>query len=466
MYFNSNEKEKIIVIGGNVAGLAAASQARRNAPNAEITVLESGNYISYGTCGLPYFISGIIEDINKLFVYTPNFFEEERKIKILLNHKAIKLNPQKREIFVQTLESNLQKILNYDKLVICSGAVPFDLGIEVSRLNNVFFFRNVEDTLRLKDFIGKNIPKKAVVVGAGSIGLLMAEALTKIGIKVTVVEKAQRIFSGFEDEISTILQKKLIVEGIDLMLGTRIATALPDDNGLVKSISINNEETLNAIETDLIILSAGIRANTDFVKGTSIELGKSGAIKTSPKLQTAYSNIYAAGDCACVKNIVTGKCDFIPTANNAAKTGRIAGDNITGGDIIFPGSAGTTVDQIFGFEIAKTGISFVEALDLNYNAVKITGNYSSHAKVIPGAQTITAALIVDIKTRKILGAQMIGKEGVAKRIDTFAAAITCQMTIDDVYMLDLSYSPGTSTVWDPVNKICGQALLELSKRRF
>src|SRR5450830_550821 len=466
MYFNSNEKEKIIVIGGNVAGLAAASQARRNAPNAEITVLESGNYISYGTCGLPYFISGIVDDINKIFVYTPRFFEEERKINILLNHKAIKLNPQKREIFVQTLESNLQKILNYDKLVICSGAVPFDLGIEVSKLNNVFFFRNIEDTLRLKDFIEKNIPKKAVIVGAGSIGLLMAEALTKIGIKVTVVEKAQKIFSGFEDEISTILQKKLIVEGIDLMLETRIASALPDDNGLVKSISTNNEETLGMIETDLIILSAGIRANTDFVKGTSIELGKNGAIKTSPKFQTAYSNIYAAGDCACVKNIVTGKCDFIPTANNAAKTGRIAGDNITGGDIIFPGSAGTTVDQIFGFEIAKTGISFVEALDLNYNAVKITGNYSSHTKVIPGAQTITATLIVDIKTRKILGAQMIGKEGVAKRIDTFATAITCQMTIDDVYMLDLSYSPGTSTVWDPVNKICGQALLELSKRRF
>src|SRR5680860_621511 len=230
----------------------------------------------------------------------------------------------------------------------------------------------------------------------------MAEALTKIGFKITVVEKAQKIFNGFEDEISTILQKKLIVEGVDLMLGTRIASALPDDNGLVKRVTANYEGALDSIETDLVILSAGVRANTDFTKGTSIELGKNGAIKTTPKLQTAYSNIYAAGDCVCVKNIVTGKYDFIPTANNAAKTGRIAGDNITGGDMIFPGSAGTTVDQIFGFEIAKTGISYAEAIDLNYNAVKITGNYSSHAKVIPGAQIITATLIVDIKTRKIL----------------------------------------------------------------
>ena len=466
MYFNSSEKENIIVIGGNVSGLAAASQARRNAPDAEITVLESGNYISYGTCGLPYFISGIIDNIDRLFVYTPKFFEEERKIKILLNHKVMQLNPQKREIFIQTAESSEQKILNYDKLIICSGAVPFDLGIDVSKLVNVFFFRNVKDALGLKNFIKENAPKKAVIVGAGSIGLLMAEALTAIGIKVTVLEKAQKIFGGFENEISSILQKNMSAEGIDLILGTSIASALSEDNNLVKRITTNSEGILNTTETDLVILSAGIRANTDFLKGTSIELGKSGAIKTSPKLQTAYSNIYAAGDCACAKNIVTGKYDFIPTANNAAKTGRIAGDNITGGDIIFPGSAGTTVDQIFGFEIAKTGIGFDEAIDLNYNAVKITGSYSSHAKVIPGAQTITAALIVDFKTRKILGAQMIGKEGAAKRIDTFASAITFQMTIDDVYMLDLSYSPGTSTVWDPVNKICGQALLELSKRRF
>ena len=466
MYFNSSEKEKIIVIGGNVAGLAAASQARRNTANAEITVLESGKYISYGTCGLPYFISGDIDSIDKLFVYTPKFFEEERKIKILLNHKAMMLNPQKREIFVKTLESSDYKILNYDKLVICSGALSFDLGIKVSMLGNVFFFRNVEDALSLKDFIDKNIPKKAVIVGAGSIGLLMAEALVKIGIKVTVLEKSQKIFGGFEDEITAVLQEKLIAEGIDLQLGTSMASSLPDDNGLIKRISTDKEGALNTLETDLVILSAGIRANTDFIKGTSIELGKSSAIKTSPKLQTAYSNIYAAGDCACVKNIVTGKCDFIPTANNAAKTGRIAGDNITGGDVVFPGSAGTTVDQLFGFEIAKTGIGCKEAIDLNYNAVKITGTYSSHAKVIQGAQAITAVLVVDFNTRKILGAQMIGKEGAAKRIDTFAAAITGQMTIDDVYMLDLSYSPGTSTVWDPVNKICGQAILEFSKRRF
>ncbi|MCL4385989.1 MAG: FAD-dependent oxidoreductase [Cyanobacteria bacterium] len=466
MYFNSDEKEKIVIIGGNVSGLAAASQARRNAPNAEITVLESGSHISYGTCGLPYYISGVIDDINKLFVYTPGFFEKERKINIKLNHKVISINPSKREISVQVGINREPSIFNYDKLVICSGATTFDLGIEVSKLKNAFFFRNVEDTLRLKEFINSYNPKKAVIIGAGSIGLLMAEALLKSGIKVSVIEKAKKIFNEYEDEISTILYKKLILEGIELILEAELTSALPDDNGFVKNVSFMKDSNLNTLKTDLIILCAGIKANTDFCKGTSIELGKSSAIRVSPKLQTSYSNIFAAGDCACVKNLVTGKYDFIPTANNAAKTGRIAGDNITGGDIIFPGSVGTKVDQIFEFEIAKTGISLKEALSLQFNAVKITDSYSSHTKAIPDAQTITVTLIMDVKTRKILGAQMIGKEGVAKRIDVFATAITNQMSIDDVYMLDLGYSPGTSTVWDPVNKICGQAILNLSKIKF
>ncbi|MHB1347757.1 MAG: FAD-dependent oxidoreductase, partial [Candidatus Humimicrobiaceae bacterium] len=211
---------------------------------------------------------------------------------------------------------------------------------------------------------------------------------------------------------------------------------------------------------------AGIKANTGFCANTSIELGKNNAIKTSPKLQTAYSNIYAAGDCICVRNIITGKYDYIPTANNAAKTGRIAGDNITGGNETFPGSVGTRVDKVFGLEIARTGISMTEATDLQFNAFKITESYSSHAKALPGAESITITAIIDFNTQRILGAQMAGKEGVAKRIDVFASAITAQMSIDQVYMLDLSYSPGTSTVWDPVNKICGKARLILLKKRF
>jgi NADPH-dependent 2,4-dienoyl-CoA reductase/sulfur reductase-like enzyme len=466
MYYSSGESEKILIIGGNVSGLAAASQARRNAPKAEIIVLESGDYISYGTCALPYFISGIVKNADELFVYTPQFFEKERNIRILLNHKVLKLNPQKRELLVQTPDSSKPEAFNYDRLVICSGGSPIDLGIKVSKSINAFFFRNVEDALNLKDFINKNSPKKAVVIGGGSVGLLIAESLIKIGIKVSIIEKSKSILNDFEDEISGILQKIVAAEGIELKLSSELVSVAQDDNRFVKTVSINCGVALESFETDLIILCAGIKANTDFCSQTSIELGKNNAIKTSSKLQTAYSNIYASGDCICVKNIITGKYDHIPTANNAAKTGRIAGENISGGNETFPGSVGTKVDKIFGHEIARTGISMTDAMDLQFNAFKITEHYNSHAKALPGVESITVTVIVDFNTQRILGAQMIGKEGVAKRIDVFAAAITSQMTIDQIYMLDLSYSPGTSTVWDPVNKICGKAKLELLKRRF
>jgi NADPH-dependent 2,4-dienoyl-CoA reductase/sulfur reductase-like enzyme len=330
----------------------------------------------------------------------------------------------------------------------------------------VFFFRNVENALNLKDFINENSPKKAVVVGGGSIGLLIAESLVKLGIKVSIIEKSGSIFSDYEHEISDILQKAISSEEIDLKLNSELVSAGLDDGGLINAVSINCSGVLESFETDLIVLCTGIKANTDFCLQTSIEFGKNNAIKTNPKLQTSYSNIYASGDCICVKNIITGKYDYIPTANNAAKTGRIAGENITGGNETFPGSVGTKVDKIFGFEIARTGISLADAEELQFNAFKITEHYNSHAKALPGVELITITVIIDFNTQRILGVQMIGKEGVAKRIDIFAAAITAQMTIDQVYMLDLSYSPGTSTVWDPVNKICGKARLVLSKKRF
>ncbi|MDD5659981.1 MAG: FAD-dependent oxidoreductase [Actinomycetota bacterium] len=466
MYFSNSEKEKIIVIGGNVSGLAAASQARRNASNAHITVLESGEYISYGTCALPYFISGIVNDFNKMFAYSIDFFEKERRIQILLENKVVGLNPQKRQIFTQTVGSNELKMIGYDKLVICSGSIPIDLQVSGLKAENSFYLRNIKNALDIKNYINNNNPKTATVIGGGSIGILAAEALSKIGIKVTVIEKDQNIFNDFENEISSILYKMVVLEGIEILNNSSLLCVSKNDNNVIKSISIKNKEKTENVVTDLVMLCTGINANTDFVKGTSIELGKNKAIKTTQKLQTAYSNIFAAGDCCCVKNIVTGKYDFIPTANNAAKTGRIAGENITGGNYVFPGSVGTKSDKVFGLEIAKTGISLKDAMDMQFNAVKITGSYDSHAKAIPGIDAITVTLIVDFRSRKILGAQMIGKEGVAKRIDTFATAITANMTIDDVYMLDLSYSPGTSTVWDPVNKICGKAILELSKIRF
>lgn len=465
MQYN-NIFNNLLVIGGNVAGLAAASQARRVNPDLNITVLESGKYISYGTCGLPYYISGEIQKIDDLFTYPVSFFEQKRKIKILTNHKVVGIDPSRKEVLVNINNSSQNKFISYDKLIICSGALPIHLNIPGINTENVFNFRKVEDAINLKKFIDLSHPSKAAIIGGGSIGLLVAEALNKLGLKVTIVEKANKIFKDYDEEISTILYKKAKLDGVEIFVDSSVTSINQDHMGKANSVSINTKNGSEIINTDLVVMSTGIVANTDFLSDTSIELGKNKAIKVSPKLQTSYTNIYAAGDCCTVKNIITGKDDHIPTANNAAKMGRIAGENTAGGDEAFSGSAGTKVDKVFGLEVGKVGINLKEATELGYNVFKLTDNYLSHVKALPNAKTITITIIVDINSRRLLGAQMIGKEGVGKRIDIFASALASEMKVDDIYMLDLSYAPPISTVWDPVNKICGKAVLELKRRKF
>ncbi len=445
----------LVVIGGNAAGLAAASQARRKNPDINITVLESGKYISYGSCGLPYFISGYVKKIEDLFAYPRDFFKQERNIDVLTGHRVVGMDPAKRELLVNVAGSGENKVFSYDRLVIASGASPVIPDIPGAGSSNVFNFWTVDDALRLKGFIDDSRPGKAVIIGGGQVGLLMAEALKKLGIDVKVIEVMDRILGGFEPEISIIMTRKAGMEGIEVLTGTK-ALSINDS-----SVTIENSGEREDIPCDFVLFAAGIQANTGFLEETSIELGKKNAIVADNKQQTSYMNIYACGDCTTVKNLVTGKQDYIPTAGNGVKAGRIAGENAGGGSGIFPGSVGTVVDKILGLEMARTGIGSHEAGDLSYEAIKLIDSYASHAGSVPGAKKIAVIAIADPRTRKLLGAQMIGAEGVGKRIDVFATAIINEMTVDDIYMLDLSYSPAISTVWDPVNKICGKAVLAL-----
>jgi len=464
----NNLYKDLVVIGGNVSGLAAASQAKRVDPSLDIKVLESGDYISYGACGMPYFISGLIEKIDDLFTYPPSFFEEKRNIKILLNHKVMSINPSKKEILFSPKVSGA---LKYDKLIICSGASPIVLNVPGINAKNIFNFANISDAINLKNFIKAQNPKYATVIGGGSVGLLLAEALNKIGIKITIIETAKKIFKDYEDEIGSILVSKIKSSGISILTDTHINSVIENKTtGLAFLINATNTKSGTSeqieIETDLILLAAGIEANTDFIESSSIEIGEKKAIKVNSKQQTSYTNIYAAGDCCLVKNLLTNKYEFIPTANNAIKTGRIAGSNAAGGDEVFAGSLGTKADKIFGLEIARTGIGLENALNFRFNAFKITDSYQSHIKAIPGSDAITITAIADKNSKRLLGAQMIGKECVGKRIDIFAAAISREMTVNEIYMLDLSYAPEISTVLDPVNKICAKASFEIPKMKF
>jgi NADPH-dependent 2,4-dienoyl-CoA reductase/sulfur reductase-like enzyme len=453
----------LVVIGGNASGLAAASQARRINPDLNITVLESGKYISYGSCSLPYFISGYVKRAEDLFAYPKDFFEQKRNIKILTGHRVVGLDPSKKKLLVNVGQTQENKIIEYDKLIISSGGTTITPNIPGIDSSNVFKFRNVEDAENLKNHIDSNNPKKAVVIGGGAIGMLLVEAFNKIGIKTTVVERKERIYNEFEYEISTILARKAEMDGVDILTKTSVTSV--NSGSSQNTVTLEDASGKKDLECDLVMLATGISANTGFLNDTSIELGINGAIKVDNKLQSSHMNIYASGDCATIKNIVTGKQDHIPTANNAVKTGRIAGENAAGGNKVFNGSVRTVVDKVLDLEIASTGIGSKEAVTLGYDAIKLIDGFSSHAGSVPGAKKIAIIIIVDTASRKLLGAQMIGGDGVGKRIDVFATAIMGEMTVDDIYMLDLSYAPAVSTVWDPVNKICGKAVLALDKRR-
>lgn len=490
--------KNFIVIGGNTAGLAAANQIRRLRPDANITVLEAGAHISYGSCGLPYFISGIIDDINSLFVYSREYFEQKKNIKILLNHKVVSIDTSKKEIKALRLETignetivkdetsvkdNIQTSktsenivsFTYDKLVIASGASPvrFD-NIYGADSKNIFYFRNVDDALKLKNYLKKNNPKSACIIGGGYIGLLIADALYKVGLKVNIIDAKPKIYADYEDEIVNILNQHLANQNIKTYTnyslvkfnfnsnsGLAFSAVISQNTKDKKNLKDEKYENFEEIDADIFIICAGIKANTDFLKNSFIDLGDFNAIKVSTLMQTSNSSIYAAGDCCLIKNIITKSYEYIPTAQNALKTGRIAGANAAGEHEYFPGSLATKIDKVFDFEIARTGIDMQTALKYNFDVVKITDQYYSHVKAVPGAQIINISIIVDKKSRKILGAQMIGKDGVGKRIDIFAAAITAELKVDDVYMLDCSYSPFISTLPDPVNKICGKAVLLL-----
>jgi NADPH-dependent 2,4-dienoyl-CoA reductase/sulfur reductase-like enzyme len=465
--------KNIIVIGANSAGLAAANQARRINEGLDIKVFESGNYISYGSCSLSYYISGIIEKIDSVLNYPPQYFREKRDISVFTRQRVNSVNTLKKEIIVNTdyeggfSDEKYNTVYNYDRLIICSGASPAVFNIEGIQSKNFFHFRSVEDAINIRSFIEKNSPGHAVITGGGYIGLLAAEALLHRGLKVSIVELKDNIFSDYEAEISGIMQAAVTDAGVSLLSGSRLSGINSNSKGICYCVTVENVRheygSSFEIDADIVIMAAGIKPNTSFLKNSSVELDSSGAIKVSQRQQSSQPNIFAAGDCCLAKNIVTKSYAYFPTAGNAIKSGRVAGANAAGQDDIFAGSAGTQVDKIFGYEFARTGIGLKEATEYRFNAIKVTGQFSSHVGVFSPSEKISIVIIVDKNSRRLLGAQMAGKAGVGKRIDVFAAAITAEMTVDDLYMTDTSYAPYIATVPDAVNAICGKAVLLLKK---
>ncbi len=449
---------KIVVIGGVAAGMSAASRARRNDPDASIIVFQKENAVSYGSCGLPYYISDDIKDAETLIAISADEFRQKRNIDVRLNHEGISFNPREKTVEIRDLGTGMIHDYPYDKLIIATGARAAVPPIPGKDLKNVFVVRNLTDGQNIKSCIENDRPASAVVVGGGYIGLEMAEALSRQGLRVSVVEAQERVMLNMDPELSEKIESETEEKGCKVYTSNGVQAILGSDR--VNSVRLMNGDEIAA---DMVILSIGVKPNVEFALTGGVRTGKTGAIEVNQKMETNVQSVYAAGDCAEVKNLVTNKMDYIPLGTTANKQGRVAGDNASGRFARFSGVAGTAVVKIFDLEVARTGITTAQALNLKMNprSVIITGK--SRAGYYPGKEDITLKLIFRGDNGRLLGAHMVGKEGVAKRIDVLATALQQKMTVMEISELDLSYAPPYAPVWDPILIAANQAAKSFEK---
>ncbi len=438
-------RERLIVIGGVAAGMSAASRARRLNPRIEIAVFEKSGFVSYGSCGLPYFISGVIKAPENLVVYDAKFFKEKRNIDVYLHHEVLKIFPAKRSILVRDLERDKEFEVGYDKLVIATGARAVKPNISGIDLKGIFTIRFLEDGIAIKNFIDERSPKRALIIGAGYIGMEMAEALVSLGIDVTIVEVMPNILGSMDDEINEVVEGELQKNGVKLLKSTSVVEFFGD--GVVKGALLNNGVS---IDVDLVVVGAGIRPNSEIARDAGIEIGRTGAIAVNQRMETNIPGIFAAGDCAEAFHLVLSRPVYVPLGTTANKQGKIAGENAVGGNAIFKGIVGTAVFKVFDLEVARTGISEKQAKEEGIDYVSTVIEHGSKAHYYPGGSKIRVKLIAERKTGRLLGAEMVGRDGVAKRIDVFATALHAKMSIDELAQLDLSYAPPFAPVWDPI----------------
>jgi len=443
---------RIIIVGGVAAGMSAASQAKRHDPGAEVIALEQGEFASYASCGIPYYISEVVKDHRTLIAVTPGEFREKRKIDLRLHHKAREIRPAEGVISVSDLKKKKTFDIPYDKLVICAGARSTRLTIPGSESENVFYLRGLNDGIRLMGFLRDRNPARAVIIGAGYVGLELAEAFRARGMVVTIIARSAAVMRRLEPDISSIVEDELDSQGAVLKKETNIEE-FETKNGMVRGIVTDKGE----IETDIVLMAIGIRPNSELARAAGVKLGAMGAIAVNDRMETSAENIYSAGDCAETFHRVTGKPAWIPLGDTANKQGRVAGANAAGGSETFPGVVGSSVAKVFDLAVARTGLSIGEAKEAGFNPASHTTTDRSRAAYYPGSKPLTITLIFDKSSERLLGAQLVGPDGVAKRNDVLATAITAGMTLRDIENLDLCYAPPYSPVYDPLLVAARQA---------
>lgn len=437
---------KVVIVGGVAGGATAATRIRRLDENAEIIVIERTGYISYANCGLPYYIGGSIEDAEDLTLQTPDSFFRRFQIDVRVRQEVIDIHTEKKTVQICEIESGKIYEESYDKLILSPGARPTrpDLpGIEHER---IFSLRTVEDTFQIRGFVEKQKPKSAVIVGGGFIGLEVAENLCDLGIKVTVVQRPKQLMNTLDYDMATMVHAKLRSKGIALKLGGNVIGFEKDTESL--NVLLKDD---TPIKTDLVLMAIGVSPETTLAKKAGLTLGMKDAIVVNDKMETSVSDIYAVGDAVLVKHSVTGADAVISLAGPANKQGRIAADNICGLESRYKGSMGSSIIKLFDLTVASTGITEKAAKDAGINYESVVLSPSSHAGYYPGAKVMTMKVVYERESLKILGAQIVGYDGVDKRLDVIATTISAGMKADELKDLDLAYAPPFSSAKDPVN---------------
>ena len=436
---------KVIIIGGVAAGMSAAAKFKRLSPNDDVIVYEKGDIVSFGACGLPYYVGGFFEDSQEMIARTPEQFRESG-VEIHTKHEVIDVDFSNKKVKVKNLITDEILEENYDKLMIASGARAIIPPIKNIDLENVVTLKSMDDGDKLRELMAKDEYKKVAIIGAGFIGLEAVEAAKHRGKEVTVIQLQDRVLQEvFDKDITDLLEEELRDKGINLLLSETVVELIGE--GKVSKVKTDKRE----IDADIVILATGVKPNTDFLKTDEIKMLRNGAIVVDSYGRTSVEDVYSAGDCATINNLITGKESYVPLATGANKLGRIVGENLAGQNNSFQGSMSSSCIKVMDMEAARTGLSEKEVLNLGFNYKTKFITDMNQTSYYPGRERIYVKLIYDAHTRVILGGQVAGYKDAVQRCNVLAACIYAKMTTEQLGMLDLCYAPPFSRTWDVLN---------------
>lgn len=437
---------KVVIIGGVAGGATAAARIRRLDEQAEIVMLERSGFISYANCGLPYYIGGVIQDEEALTLQTPQGFWERFRIDARVRHEATAIDPAAKTVTVKNLETGAVTTEHYDKLLLAPGAHPTRPEVPGLDSQRLFTLRTVEDTLAIRAFVEREKPRTAVLAGGGFIGLELAENLAEMGVQVTIVQRQPQVMAPLDYDMATFLHAHLRQKGITLRLGAAVAGFR--QAGETITTLVEGGEDLPA---DLAILAVGVTPESALAKAAGLTLGARGSIAVNDRMQTSDPDIYAVGDAVEITHLVSGKKTRIALAGPANKQGRVAADNLCGGDTRYPGAQGSSVIKVCDLTAAVTGLNERAAREAGLDYEKVVLSPMNHAGYYPGGRMMTMKVLYEKGTLRILGAQIVGYEGVDKRVDVIATAMQAGLKVTDLAQLDLAYAPPYASAKDPVN---------------